>query len=61
MKIIVTAQEILDKGVWEEYCDENGICHYCMAEGLMDSDEEIELTEEQAIKYNFIKPNNPLY
>jgi len=54
MTITVTAREILDKGVWDEFCEEFGINPWAMNEGLMDSSEEFTLTEEQARKYRFI-------
>lgn len=57
MKIIVTAKEVLEKGgdVWEEFCAENKINLWAISEGLMYSDEEFTLSEEEAIKYGFIK------
>ena len=57
MKIIVTADEILDKDVWREFCEDNGINVWAVNEGLMSVDEEFTLTEEEAIKYGFIKDN----
>jgi hypothetical protein len=53
MKIIVTAEEILDKGVWDEFCEEFGINVWAINEGLMDSDEEFVLNEAQAKRYGF--------
>lgn len=54
MKIIVTADEILEKGCWEEFCEEFGFNVWAINEGLMDSDEEFTLTKEQAVKYGFL-------
>ena len=54
MKITVTAQEVLDAGVWDEFCEEFGLNVWAINEGRMDSDEEFSLTEEQAKKLGFL-------
>ena len=54
MKIIATAEEILDTGNWEEFCEDFGINPWAMNEGLMNSDEEFSFTEEEAKKYGLI-------
>lgn len=48
MRIIVTAEELIDKGVWEEFCEKKGIEPYAVSEGLIGSDEEWTLTEKEA-------------
>jgi len=48
MKVKVTVRELMDKGVWDEVCELLGLNPWCVNEGLMDSSEEIELTETQA-------------
>lgn len=61
MKLVVTVREILDKGVWDEFCEEFGINPWARNEGLMSDDqEEFTLTEEQARRLRFIKeqPND---
>ena len=55
MKVKVTAQELLNKGVWQNYCDAHGINEWAINEGLMDSEEEVTLSEQEAKKYGFIK------
>jgi hypothetical protein len=50
MKIIVTANDLIDKGVWDEACDILGLNIWAVNERLMDSNEEIILTEDQAAK-----------
>lgn len=55
MKITVTAREILDKGVWDEFCEEFGINVWAINEGLMDDSEEFSLSEEQARKWGFLR------
>ena len=53
MKVIVTASELIDKGYWGDYCEETGLSIWCVNEGLMDSKEEITLTDEQSKKWGF--------
>lgn len=48
MKIIITPEEAIDRGVWEKLCDMKGINVWAFNEGLMDDDTEISLTEEEA-------------
>lgn len=54
MKIIVTAEEIIDRGEWEKFCEDRGINVYAVNEGLMDEDEEFILNYGEANKYGFI-------
>lgn len=61
MKIIVTARMILERGCWDEFCDEFGINPWALNEGLMESSEEFTLTEEQARKYGFLKSRDGFY
>jgi hypothetical protein len=55
MKISITAEELIDKMLWEEVCEMKGINVWAVNEGLMATDEIIELTEEQAKKLGLIK------
>jgi len=48
LKIIITAREALDKGIWDALCDLKGIKVWAINEGMMDDTEEITLTEEEA-------------
>ncbi len=51
MKVTVTPKELFDHpliGMWDRVCDEVGLNPWAVNEGLMDSDEEITLTHEQA-------------
>ncbi len=54
MRVIVTAEEIQDRGVWDEFCEKHGINVWAVNEGLMDSDEEFILSEEEAKSYGFL-------
>ncbi len=56
MKIIITAREALDRGIWVDLCEVIGKDPH-MLESIQYS-EEIELTEEQAIKLRIIKTIN---
>lgn len=54
MRIIVTAEELIDKGLWENFCEEKGINPYAVKEGLMDQSEEFSLSEDDAKKFGLI-------
>ena len=53
MKVVVTAREAIDKGVWDRFCEIMGLNPWCVNEG-MDSSTEFVLTEEQAMQLGFI-------
>lgn len=55
MKIIITAREALDEGVWEELCDLKGINPRAINEGLMDDTSKFTLTEEEAKQLHLIE------
>ena len=44
MKILVTPSILMDNYCWEEYCELVGLSVWCVNEGLMSSQEKIELT-----------------
>lgn len=48
MKYVLTASEIMDRRVWDTFCELRGINVWAVNEGLMDSDEEFTLTEDEA-------------
>ncbi len=54
MKIIITSNDLMDKGIWEEACELLGINVWAVNEGLMDSDEELYLTEDRANKLGLL-------
>lgn len=54
MKIIMTAGEIYDKGLWEVVCAMKDISEWALNEGTMNSDDEILFTKEEAIKLGII-------
>ncbi len=54
MNIKITAEEAIDKGIWEELCEIKGLNEWCVNEGLMDSDHEISLTEKEAKELGLI-------
>ena len=51
MKIIIKAEEIINRGIWEEFCEDRGINVYAVKEGLMDNDEEFVLSLKEVYKY----------
>jgi hypothetical protein len=55
MKITITAHGALQRGIWDDLCDMKGWNVYAINEGLMDSDDEIELSAEEATKLGLIK------
>lgn len=61
MKVIVTAEELIDKWLWDDFCEERGINVWAVNEGLMDSEHEFELSEEEARKYGFLKSDEDSY
>ena len=59
MEIRVTAREILDRGVWDEFCMKHGINVWSVNEGLMSPDEKFTLTEVEARELGFLaKPSD---
>jgi len=53
MKIIITASEAIEKGIWERISQIKGYDVYAVSEG-MDPETEIELTQDQAIDLGII-------
>lgn len=48
INVLITADELIDRGLWLAVCDMQGLNEWCVNEGLMDSDHQIKLTEDQA-------------
>lgn len=46
----VTAEELIDNGLWERYCELSGTDEWAINEGLMELNHEIELTDEECRK-----------
>jgi hypothetical protein len=55
MKIIITAQEALDKGIWPQVAEIAGYCISAISEGL-DTNTQIDLTADQAEYVGLIGP-----
>lgn len=55
MIITITAGQALDKGIWDELCSLKGINVWALNEGLIDPNDEISLTEGEAISLGLIK------
>ena len=50
MEIVITPSEANARGIWEELCDLKGLNVWAVKEGLMESEERLILTEEEALK-----------
>ena len=55
MKVRITVREVMDKYLWDEVCEMKGLNEWCVNEGLMGSDEELEFTEEEAKELGLLK------
>lgn len=47
MKVILTADEIVDSGQWETFCEKRGINLWAINEGLMSGNEEFTFTVDE--------------
>ena len=54
MKVIITVKELMDKDIWHDFCEDNGLNPWGVNEGTINSDDEFTLTEEQAKKYGLL-------
>ena len=48
MRILITASDLIDRGLWDEVCEARGINVWAVNEGLMDADEEFIFTQKEA-------------
>lgn len=53
MRVVVTPNELMEKGKWERFCNVRGWSVYCVNEGRCSGDERIELTESEMIQIGF--------
>ena len=60
MRITVTFGEIMDAGLWEEFCELKGIDVYCVAHGLAETDTERSVSKLEAQVLGLI-PQDPLF
>lgn len=49
MKIVITVDEAIDLGIWESFCKMRGISEWALNEGLMNLNEEITLSKQEAV------------
>jgi hypothetical protein len=54
MTITVSARDLFNKGLWEDFCDLTGTNPWCIAEGLGDSDTTFSLEEDEARKLGLL-------
>lgn len=57
MKITTTPRELLDKGLWDRYCQLTGTNEWALNEGLMDSSQEVTVGETVAKTLGLIRQN----
>lgn len=55
LKVTITAEEAIDRGIWDSICELKGYSVWCVNEGQMDSDHEISLTEAEAKRLGVLK------
>ena len=46
----ITVRELMDDYDWDKVCEIKGLNPWCVNEGLMDSDEELDFDEEEYAK-----------
>lgn len=54
LRVVATARELLDRGVWLEFCELRGINEWAINEGRMDDDEQFNFTPDEAKKLGLI-------
>jgi len=54
MKYILSASELMDRGLWLEFCELRGINEWAVNEGMVDSDEEFVFSEDEAATLGLI-------
>jgi len=55
MQVIVSADELIDHGLWDQFCEDRGLNVWIVNEGQMDSDHEFVLSYDESVKYGFLK------
>ncbi len=55
MKIQMTIREIMDRGLWDKFCDLRGWDYYICKDGKASSDEEITFTKEELESLDIVK------
>ena len=55
MKVVVTVEELIQKDVWDKFCEIYGLNPYSLNEGLVQVGESFELSLEQAVKIGLIR------
>ena len=61
MRIAIKASDLIKLGLWDEFCDLRGINIWAVNEGLMGSDEELTLSEDEAKELGLIKQGIQCY
>jgi len=55
MRIVITAEEAIDRGIWEDLAEMKGLNVWAVNQGQMDGDDEISLNAEEARKLGVIR------
>jgi len=55
MKIMITTRELIDKELWDKFCEVTGTNEYSLSEGLVVDTDEFILTEEEAKKIGLLE------
>ena len=50
MRITITGRELLDRDIWDKYCELEGMNIWAINEGLLDEDEKLDIPWNVAIK-----------
>lgn len=58
MRVIVTAGELIDRGVWTKACEVLGIHEWAVNEGQIDRDDEMTISSTAAFQLGLIKMND---
>lgn len=63
IKVTIKLGDVLDApllGAWEQMCDKYDINEWCLNEGNANSDDTINVSLEDAIRWGLVKKNNHL-
>lgn len=58
MRLILTIREIMDRGLWDKFCDLRGWNPWIVNEGLAESNEDVILTDDEQRQLGLIKSDD---
>lgn len=56
MRVLITARELFDRGLWNQACELAGLSSWAVNEGQMDMDDEVSLSAMAADKLGLLAP-----